>query len=171
MDVVQRQVDEYENEIRALKDFKSPKRAGATRGTPRRSMTSIGDFGSPGVRSAVEEKQTSTGMLEATVFRPALQQALEESARWKTSAAMSLLDLPPLSVAEESKMADEATYDLYQLSTAIADYRLELSSIKLVDLTSKDKTPREQLRENKQRSRAVTMNLESVLHRCRGRIV
>jgi dynactin 1 len=171
MDVVQRQVDEYENEIRALKDFKSPKRAGATRGTPRRSVTSSGDFGSPGPRSAVEEKQTSTGMLEATIFRPALQQALEESARWKTSVALSLLDIPPLPMPKERKMVDEATNDLHQLSTAIADYRLELASIKLVDLTRKDKTPREQLRENKLRSHAVTMNLESVLHRCRGRIV
>eukprot|EP00977_Amphora_coffeiformis_P018457 scaffold6506_cov171-Amphora_coffeaeformis.AAC.5 len=173
MDVLQRQVDEYENEIRVLKDFKSPKRAGASRGTPRRAMTSVGDFGSPQNRLIVEEKQTNTGVLEATLFRPALQQALEESAHWKSTAAASLLDLPPLPilVSEESKTKDETTDDLYQLNTALADYRLELASIKLVDLTRKDKTPREQLRENKARSLSATMNLESVYRRCRGKVM
>lgn len=173
MDVLQRQVDEYENEIRALKDFKTPKRGGAARGTPRRAMTTVGDFGSAQRSMLVEDKQTSTGSLEATIFRPALQQALEESARWKTTAVASLLDLPPLSMPtpEESKMSDERTDDLHQLNTALADYRFELASIKLVDLTRKDKSPREQLRENKSRSAAVTMKLESVLRQCRGKIM
>ena len=173
MDVLQRQVDEYENEIRVLKDFKTPKRGGAARGTPRRAMTTVGDFGSAQRSTLVEDKQTSTGALEATIFRPALQQALEESARWKTTAVASLLDLPPLPMPtpEESKMSDERADDLHQLNTALADYRFELASIKLVDLTRKDKSPREQLRENKSRSAAVTMKLESVLRQCRGKIM
>ena len=169
MDVLQRQVDEYENEIRVLKDFKSPKRGGASRGTPRRAMTSVGDFGSPQSRLVTEEKQSNTGVLEATLFRPALQQALEESAHWKSTASASLLDLPPLPMPTSAK--DETADDLYQLSTALADYRLELASIKLVDLSRKDKTPREQLRENKSRSLAATMNLESVFRRCRGKVM
>lgn len=172
MDVLQRQVDEYENEIRVLKDFKSPKRGGAAaRGTPRRSMTSVGDFGSPQSRMMVEEKQTSTGALEATLFRPALQQALEESAYWKKTTVESLLDLPPLPMPtpEESKMSDERADDLHQLNTALHDYRFELASIKIVDLTRKDKSPREQLRENKARASAVTLRLESVLRHCRGK--
>ena len=68
-------------------------------------------------------------------------------------------------------MDDERADDLHQLNAALADYRLELASIRLVDLTRTDMSPREQLRENKARSAAVTMKLESVFRQCRGKIM
>src|SRR3569832_146785 len=96
MDVLHRQVDEYENEIRALKDFKSPGKSGRLRGTPRRALTSVADV-SPYGRGITDETNMNTGVLEATLFRPALQRALKEAAIWKASAVgESLANLPPL---------------------------------------------------------------------------
>ena len=171
MDVLQRQVDEYENEIRVLKDFKSPtKRGAAARGTPRRAMTSVGDFGSPQSRLMTDEKQTSTGVLEATIFRPALQQALEESARWKSIAVASILDLPPLlPTSEEQKIEDERHDDRRQLMDAKFDYYMEICSLVLPDLTRMDKTPREQLNELYARSDTAEKKLETVYKQIQGK--
>lgn len=176
MDVLQRQVDEYENEIRALKDFKSPTK----RGTPRRSVTTGPDLTLHG-RASAGDMQISTGALEATLFRPALQRALNEAAHWKAvSMSSSLLDLPPLPVLQggiglggENKSIDESDNSfsgIAELSSALASYRLERASVKVVDLTNREKSPRAQLRESNARLSRSAERLETVVLRCRGRL-
>lgn len=176
MDVLQREVEMYENEIRALKDFKSPKRGAASnRTTPRRATTSISDF-SPNPRGTVDDSQ-STSALEATLFRPALQQALQEAARWKASAtAAAIMNLPPLPISSIrsgdafTSGNDVFSDDFIRLSSAIATFRIQKASVAMVDLTNSTKTPRAQLREMKARDAAASDGLETIVLRCRERI-
>jgi hypothetical protein len=177
---MQRQVDEYENEIRVLKDFKSPKRSQGGSRTPRRSVTSVADV-SPHGRGGTEEAQVNAGALEAALFRPALHRALQEAAHWKaTTTASSILDLPPLpmlsgsSLVGEERKSDyvsEAFDSLQQLSSALASCRLEKASVRIVDLTSREKSPRVQLREHAARKAAASQRLETVVLRSRGRML
>ena len=175
MDVLQRQVDEYENEIRSLKDFKTPKRGAGARSSPRRAITSIADLASPGRGGAMEEPALSnTGALEATIFRPALQNALRDAARWKSAAvASALADLPPLPTTYKTSdgllgpKVEAAASDAIQLDSALSSYRMTMASVKLVDLTNPLKSPRQQLRESKAQSRIATENLEFAVSRCR----
>ena len=171
-------MDEYENEIRSRKDFKSPKRGAGARGSPRRSLTSIADLASSGRGGAADEPVLSnTGALEATIFRPALQNALRDAARWKSVVVGSALaDLPPLpstylrnnsSSGLFGSMVESAKSDAIQLDSALSSYRLAMASVKMVDLTDPIKSPRQQLRESKARTRMATQNLEFVLNRCR----
>jgi len=97
MDVLHRQVEDYESEIRFLKDAKSPGARVRSR-TPRRTFTAdlrerSGSVDSlPGMVA-----DGSTGAFEAALFRPALQAARRDAAQWKAKATIStLLDLPPL---------------------------------------------------------------------------
>ena len=174
--MLQREVEMYENEIRALKDFKSPKRGSANnRTTPRRATTSINDF-SPNPRGTSDDYQSTTA-LEATLFRPALQQALEEAARWKASAtAAAIMNLPPLLISPafngdlSASGNDLFSDDLIRLSSAIATTRIQKATVSIVDLTNKSKTPRVQLREMKARDAAASERLETIMLRFRGRI-
>jgi hypothetical protein len=174
---MQSQVDEYENEIRVLKDFKSPKRGQSGNRTPRRSVTSVAEL-SPRVPggTGTDEMQVSSGALEAALFRPALQSALQEAAHWKAEATgSSILDLPPLPMLSVSSAVggvnktDEAFDSLRQLSNALSSYRLERASFKIVDLTNREKSPRVQLRESAARKAAASERLETIVMRARGR--
>jgi hypothetical protein len=169
VDVMQRQVDEYENEIRVLKDFKSPtKRGQGGNRTPRRSMTTVADL-SPHGRGSAEEAQVSSGALEAALFRPALHKALQEAAHWKAATtASSIFDLPPLPLPSGSRNVGDDS--LQQLSSALSSYRLEKASVRIVDLTNREKSPRVQLREHATRKTAATERLETLVLRSRGRM-
>ena len=172
MDVLQREVEMYENEIRSLKDFKSPKRSNATgsRATPLKSGTSLINH-TPTFRGSNEEFHSGFS-LEATLFRPALQQALQDSAHWKAVATRSiLLDLAPLPASPmdfygggRSVLSEEAIL----MASALAKARIEKATITLVDLSNKEKAPRAQLRDMKAKSAAINERLETVLLRCRG---
>jgi hypothetical protein len=145
MDVVHRQVEEYESEIRFLKDAKSPNARVRSR-TPRRDYPSGDDLSTGPVQNM--------GAFEAALFRPALHAARLDASRWKAKATItSLLELPPLYVpgmsnsgTEEEKHAEELeTSPLMQLSAALLNYRMETASVKLVDLSKTDKSPRAML--------------------------
>jgi hypothetical protein len=175
MEVLQREVEKYENEIRSLKDFKSPKRGNvsiSSRTTPGKSSTPMIGGLTSNVRGPSDDYHSSIS-LEATFFRPALQQALYEAAHWKAAAtAAALLDLPPLPTSP---------FELYSggnnrfseknllLSSALATSRVEKASISLVDLRNKEKAPRAQLREMKAKSTAIAERLELALLRCNAR--
>lgn len=170
MDVLQREVEMYESEIRSLKDFKSPKRGNVpgSRATPIKSGASLTSH-TPTFRGTNDDIHSNIS-LEATLFRPALQQALQESAHWKAVATRSaLLDLAPLPTSPmdfygSSVLSEEATL----ISSALAKARIQKATITLVDLRNKDKAPRAQLREMKAKSAAITERLETVILRCRG---
>jgi hypothetical protein len=146
MDVLHRQVEEYENEIRFHKDAKSPQ-AKRTSRTPRRGYdrgySDIGDRSRSGDDLQALASSTGVGAFEAALFRPALQAARRDAAQWKTKATISsLLELPPLNVpgapsssSEEEKTMDDDRNPFLQLSSALSLYRLETASVKVVDIS------------------------------------
>lgn len=144
MDVMHRQVEEYESEIRFLKDAKSPKvRSRTPRRTPftehlrerSRSGGSLSDM----------ELDGHVAAFEAALFRPALHAARRDAAQWKARATVAgLLELPPLSVSgisplhQEEKQADEDfPGPLMELSSALSNYRMETAAVQVVDITKK----------------------------------
>jgi hypothetical protein len=140
MDVVHRQVEEYESEIRFLKDAKSPK--GRSR-TPRRTYTEhLRERSRSGDDLQGMASESSSGAFEAALFRPALQAARKDAAQWKAKATISaLLELPPLTLpttmpnVEEEKSSEDDPNPLMELSSALSSYRLETASIRVVDIT------------------------------------
>ena len=175
MDVLNLQVEEYENEIRALKDFKSPSKASRSRATPRRALTSVADsVTSPYGRVAADEAESSSGALEATLFRPALQRAVKESAYWRGCVVReSLAFLPPLPPVNALRAIDsdekKDAGEFMELTLALADYRVEIASTSLVDLTRRDKAPKVQLRESLARKQSASQRLHAVVRRCQAR--
>jgi hypothetical protein len=155
MDVLQHQVDEYENEIRSLKDTA---KGGGRKGAPRRALTSISDLSS-------NNRPDTNLSLEASLFRPALQEALRESWKWQAIAtAKAMSELAPLPIPSTLKNDDDSIL----LQTALVQSRLQKASVKLIDLTNTEKAPRTQLREMRAASRAASQQLESVALRLRG---
>lgn len=150
--MVHRQVEEYESEIRFLKDAKSPKGRVRSR-TPRRDYADLS-----GRRSGDDLQALATsanlGAFEAAIFRPALHAARRDASRWKAKATIStLLELPPLHVpglpssGDEEKTAEEEDDNpLMQLSAALSNYRRATASVKVVDLSA-PKSSRAQLHE------------------------
>ena len=175
MEVLQRQVDEYD---RVVKGFKSPKRGAppsATR-TPRRragGAASLDDIGSPAALGAGLQASASNPLsLEATLFRPALQQALQESWKWKaaaTSATMSKLTPLPTLFSSEGIAGSRNDDLIIQLSSALHDIRRQKATIKLVNLRDTRKTPRAQLQETRMACLEATRKLETLAMRCRAK--
>lgn len=162
---MQRQVDEYEQEIRLLKDFKSPQRG--SKRTPRRALTSLSDRG-----GMVEDSQHSASALEATFFRPALQKALDEASYWKGSAIADMLNsLPPLPSAPGAPPIDPVQEEVSNMLIAAASWRLTKSSYTLVDLTNKEKDPRLQLLEMNKACAVADARLEEATKRCKQAII
>ena len=151
MDVLHRQVEEYESEIRFLKDAKSPKARVRSR-TPRRDYGDLSG-GRSGDDLQALSISANLGAFEAALFRPALHAARLDASKWKASATISnLLELPPLHVPNvpsegEQKVSEEADTPLKQLSSALSTYRMESASVKVVDLSAIDKSSRTQLHE------------------------
>lgn len=181
MDVLQRQVDEYEFEIRLLKEGTS--NAARSARAPRRSQSAIYDKQQP---RNLDEGQSgasqSSGALEAALLRPALEAVRRDAARWKSAAVVAtLLELPPLfvpgvplaqkSFADESKWTetsgDGANRCLLQLSAAMSEKYLEMASVTLVDISNRQKSPRECLREAKGKTDVTKAKLEQSLFEAR----
>jgi hypothetical protein len=168
MDVMQREVEMYENEIRSLKDFKSPTKRGAVGSTrtPRRGASAASDFSlNP---RGVEDSQ-SISALEASLFRPLLQEALEDAARWRVSAtAEAIKNLSPLPKLSASSEGNFWSDDLVRLSAAISANRIQKASVAMVDVTNTTKTPRAQLNGIKAKSAAASERLQAIMMQCRG---
>ena len=170
MEVLQEQVDGYENEIRMLNTMKSPKKLGNKAGSRRQSLepkntpqagkrqqsqrglggASTGSVGDTVVSSA------AVGVLEAALFRPALSDARRDAAKWKNAAlSQVLLELPPLSVpcsayGKESKddFYSDAMDNLTRLTDAVSHFRMKQATISVVDLEKSKGRARAQLRES-----------------------
>lgn len=143
MEVMQRENEMYETEIRQLKDFKSPGKR-----TNRPSQRSA--LAGPAPENA--------NVYEATLYRPALQEALAESSRLRASATIqAVANLPPL-----PKYVDFGTAD--PLDAAVHACRLQWANLRSVDLT-KDEPPRAQLRKLRHESAAATERLQAALLR------
>ena len=166
MDVLHKQVEEYENEIRA-RDSKTPAK---TRSRPRMSFTPDSrdsSRSSENLRDLADEGNMSA--FEAALFRPALQAARKDAAQWKTNATINtLLELPPLNVSMhpsyggEEKFAEEDD-PLFQLSSALSTYQRETASVRLVDITKlskQSKSPRMQLHDMMMRKAAASEEVD-----------
>jgi hypothetical protein len=173
MDVLQRQVDDYENEIRSLKDFKSPGRSSRNAArTPSRRTTGLTGHADRSPHRG--DDIASSGALEATVFRPALQKALLDAAKWKSmSMASALGDLSPLQVplasGAQAGQGDSSADNLLELTTALCSYRRVKATTTLIDLTKRGKTPRMQLRESNERKAAAVDRVQSLVYQCQSR--
>jgi hypothetical protein len=174
MEVMQGEIEMYENEIRQLRDFKSPGRKG--KNTPRRSVSDISSPNPRGVGGGSVEDAQHISALEAALFRPLLQEALQDAARWKASAvASAVVNLPPLPSLQTVPSlggvpnSGASSEDWIRLSAAMAAARLQKASLTLVNLTDTSKTPRAQLRALKAKNAAADQRLESIVMQCQSR--
>eukprot|EP00531_Pseudo-nitzschia_arenysensis_P017578 CAMPEP_0116129902 /NCGR_PEP_ID=MMETSP0329-20121206/8172_1 /TAXON_ID=697910 /ORGANISM="Pseudo-nitzschia arenysensis, Strain B593" /LENGTH=1359 /DNA_ID=CAMNT_0003624201 /DNA_START=224 /DNA_END=4303 /DNA_ORIENTATION=+ len=163
MDVLHRQVEEYENEIRA-RDSKTPTKARR----PRRSFTPESTSRSSSSDSLRDVEDGSRSAFEAALFRPALQAARRDAAQWKAKATVNtLLNLPPLKVCMdptalgggEEKFSEEDMDPLFQLSSSLSTYQRETASVRLVDITN-GKAPRMQLHEMMTRKASASQEVD-----------
>ena len=165
MDVLHRQVEEYENEIRLLRDSKTPSKGPRSR-TPRRTFapeSSMRDRSRSNENLQGLEDDGHLGAFEAALFRPALLAARKDAAQWKARATINtLLELPPLNVrvdsGEEKVAEDEDDNPLMQLSSALSYYQNETASVRIVDI-SKPRA-RMQLHQMKIRKAAASEQLD-----------
>lgn len=129
IDVLQSQVNEYEKEIRLLKDLKmkTTRRKGA-------SFDPTMEFGSPNNKVSSLEAISSSKeslYLETSIFRPALREALSEASMWKAKRINEKLSsLPSLKESEAAPLSNERK----QLALARADYRKAKTNIKIISL-------------------------------------
>jgi hypothetical protein len=165
MDVLHRQVEEYENEIRLLRDAKTPSKGVRSR-APRRAFTpesSLRDRSRSSENLSGMEEEGHLGAFEAALFRPALLAARKDAAQWKAKATIdTLLSLPPLDVplpctSEETKTSED-TSPLLELSSALSHYQAETASVRLVDLSKPN--PRMQLYSMKMKKAAAAERLD-----------
>mmetsp|Transcript_14757 Transcript_14757/g.16904 ORF Transcript_14757/g.16904 Transcript_14757/m.16904 type:complete len:1371 (-) Transcript_14757:129-4241(-) len=153
MDVLQQQVDEYESEIRAMNNPKSPKGRLATprkssRNLPRTPLRSSGGINEDAAFAAGVSPASSVA-LQATLFRPAFESMQNETSIWKSNMiAQKIMELPPLSNcgirSPELKKDISENNILTSLEAARSTLRLEQASFRLVNLTAKT-PPRVQL--------------------------
>lgn len=146
IDVLQHQVDEYEYEIRSVKDPKSPKPRGVT--TPRRVTTSMfssgrSTRGSEDISGGADTSPASVAAFEAVLYRPILASTRRETSHWKAIAMSStFLDLPSLSFPNGSSLFRESKEDdnpFAMLDAARTALRFAKASTSIVDLTTPSK--------------------------------
>lgn len=165
MEIVQGQVEEYEREIRTLKDQKSKSsrlpgsaRKGATTLETDFSLASLG-IGSP--QKQRQESARSRLSLESALFRPALRSALSDASMWKSKVISDkLIELPPLSKSSIDRNADLVTMNR-QLSLACASVRLAKASVGVVKLGDRS-VPRLLLAKERQKTAMAIQRLESL---------
>lgn len=165
MDVLHRQVEEYENEIRA-RDSKTPTKARR----PRRSYTPESTSRSSSSQESMRDGEDgSRSAFEAALFRPALQAARRDAAQWKTKATVTaLMKLPPLKVCMEptsmgggeEKFSEEDMDPLFQLSSSLSSYQRATASVRLVDITKSTKSPRMQLHDMMMRKASASQEVD-----------
>jgi dynactin 1 len=135
MDVLQQQVDDYEAELRSMKDPKSPKPRLTTGSTPRRNH-SVREQRSMDFTSQVEVSPAAISALQATLFRPIMESIRRDAASWKTNAVVSSIEnLPPLPLSGHS-LTHDIPSGLPSFESARSSLRLERAAYRLVDLSS-----------------------------------
>lgn len=148
IDVLQSQVDEYEKEIRSLKDQKSKSSRRSAPGSASKkgvgpendyNLSSLG-ISSPHKKSSMQDSPTTKNalLLESTLFRPALKDALSDASWWKAKVISEKLDtMPPLNASFHSHVSNQQNH----LILACADYRRAKTSMNILSLkSSKAKT-------------------------------
>jgi len=165
MEVVQSQVDEYEKEIRLLKD---PQRGRGRRtpGSSKKSSTteslfSPSKFGSS--QKGYVQSDVVTGAVEAAIFRPALHSARSDASVCKSKIiADMLMKLPPLSGNVEAEVMSNMKTQKHQLFIASAELRRRKASISVVDINGTDLNSRNRFKEERQMTTLALERLQEV---------
>jgi len=166
MEVMQSQVEEYEREIRSLKDNKSRGSRNAPN-SARKGPSLDTDFSlsSLGIGSPQKIRQDSGSLnlsLEAALFRPALRNAISDASMWKSKAVSDKLrQLPPISRTSARNIAD-ISIQRKLLSLASADVRLVKANIGIVKLDDTQSSNRSCLKNERRRAATAIQRLESV---------
>ena len=164
MEVVQSQVEEYEREIRSLKDQKS--RSSRLPGSARKGASLETDFSlaSLGIGSPQKIRQDSSRSqlsLESALFRPALRSALSDASMWKSKfISDKLVQLPPLQSLSSDNEADLLSQKR-QLMLACAKVRNAKASVGIIKLAGTS-SPRSLLVEERKKAAVAFQRLESV---------
>ena len=178
MDVLHGQVDEYEREIRSLKDpragkgrsgfKKTPKKGGSADFDLQSSLSKLGKAASADA-SASASSLPKMVALEAALFRPALKSARADASAWKAKAiASSIMNLAPLTVPKRSISGDVERFS-EEISLANNEARLAKASFRVVDLTKSKagKPSRLQLREELARTTDPVLRLDEAANSAR----
>ena len=178
MDVLHQQVEEYENEIRFRRDFKTPKLAQRSSRMPHANPFSPGlSTGKGKLGDEVQEASPAAiGALEAALLRPALQAARRDASMCKAQTfAAALSTLPPLPAPfsvtrnsdDEELKEPEPTEILKTLSTSLSRarslVRLEKASTSIVDLRKSNKSARFVLMDSMTKSHNAEMKLADAM--------
>ncbi len=169
MEVLQTQVDEYEREIRTLKDPQRGKsrRGGTSSSSSRKGVTLETDFSLSSLGAGSSQKpihDVKSGLVEAALFRPALRSARSDASVWKSKAiADTLQKLPSLSAI--SKVDDkDITSQRQQLLMASTELRKRKARISVIDLGRKedDSSARLQFRGEREKVKLAVRRIQEI---------
>lgn len=143
MEVLDTTVNEYEREIRLLKEQQKPKAVGkrGMQSTPRKTLSLGTDFslaklglGSP--QKPQQASATELLSLEASLFRPALRSARSDASMWKSKAVKDdLLKLPQLRISPQNANNFEVLNSRKKLILANAEVRRVKATVTILDLS------------------------------------
>jgi hypothetical protein len=171
MEVLLSQVDEYEREIRTLKDKNSRGSRNVLNSAKKGpsldtdfSLSSLG-IGSP--QKTRQDLGSSNPSLEAALFWPALRSALSDASMWKSKCVSDKFrQLPPISGTAFNSNSDLLNQQRL-LSLACADVRLAKASIGIIKLDDSISLPRLMLTAGRWRTATAIRRLESVTETAR----
>jgi len=143
MEVLGVKVDDYEREIRLLKEQQKSKVFGkrAIQSIPTKNLnqgTILSSISKVGLGNPQNGPQDSINYLslEASLFRPALRLALSEVSIWKSKSINNvLLKLPGLQLAHESAQTSNISSLRKKLMLANGEFREVKSSVTITDLS------------------------------------
>jgi len=176
VDVMQQQADEYEKEIKSLKDKSRTSRGVRTAGgrvTPKKSpmdleatLNQLSSASKSTANSSSRDVLLESISLETALFRPALGTAVQSANFWKTKAMGSALSkLSPLNVPTSEmgqSNAKNETQLLNELALAKNEARSAKASFSIVDLSNKSKvSSRDQLIEEQQKEEMASLRLQT----------
>jgi hypothetical protein len=166
MEVLQSQVDEYEREIRMLKDQKARSnrhpQSSTVKGASLETVSLASSLGITSPQNKHREQGASILSLESALFRPALHDALSDASVWKSKAVSDkLLRLPSLSKNSYKNDLDIVTQSR-QLSLAHGDLRLIKANIGIIRLQESKSKARSVLFEEKEKTLKAMRKLESL---------
>jgi len=165
LDHMQKQAEEFEKEIRSLKDksrsFRGVRTAGSrvtSKKNPMDLEATLNQLSqAAGSKSAVSSRDVllESISLETALFRPALSSAVQSASYWKRKAmGSSLSKLAPLNIPVEARRNTE------ELALARNEARLVKASFSIVDLCNNDISSRAQLHKEQQKEQRAKLRLQ-----------
>ncbi|KAL3821819.1 hypothetical protein ACHAXA_003321 [Cyclostephanos tholiformis] len=177
LDVMQKQGEEYEKEIRSLKDKSRLRTAGGSRAISKASSMDLeatpNQFGQvSGSKSAGPTSRDvllESVSLETALFRPALNSALQTSVYWKSKAVgAAISNLAPLNVKtginartglDNLYLRRNETDFMNEIFLAKSECRLVLSSLTIADLSNNYTSARAYFNFEQEKKRTVEQRL------------